>query len=81
MVDEFGLTAMQALAFRLLPTPGAMVIEVAPLICQHNWLEPPGLMIAGLATNCRTCGTVPAVTVTVTGAVTLLPSALVAVKV
>lgn len=75
-----GLTVAQSFAFRLLPTPG-MVIELAPVTCQHSLVLVPGEMNGGLATKVTTCGIPIPATVTVTGAVTDLPSALLAVRV
>ena len=74
-----GLTVAQSFAFRLLPTPG-MVIELARHLPAQLGAV-PGEMNGGLATKVTTCGIPIPATVTVTGAVTDLPSALLAVRV
>src|SRR5450432_4021408 len=81
VVVAVGLTVAQSLALRLLPTPGVIEIDVAPVTCQHSLVELPGSIFCGVATKTTICGTVPVETVTVTGAVTDLPSELDAVKV
>jgi len=54
---------------------------VALVTCQHSLLDWPVLMFCGLATKVTTCGIPPVLTVTVTGAVTVVPLAAVAVRV
>jgi len=76
-----GVTVAQSFGFRLLPTPGVIVMFVEFVICQHSLVDCPASIVGGFATNVTTCGTVAPATMTVTGAVTLLPSALVAVRV
>ena len=49
-------------------------MAVAPVTCQHSLVEPPASIVVGVATKTTTCGTVPVDTVTVIGAVTVLPS-------
>ena len=80
MVVADGVTVAQSLAFRLVPTPGLMEIDVALVTCQQSFVELPGLMSGGFATKVTTVGIALPDTVTVTGAVTE-PTELVAVKV
>ena len=54
---------------------------VAPVTCQQILVEVPASMVGGVATNVTICGTLRGATVMVMGAVTLLPSELVAVRV
>ena len=81
MVVCVGLTVAQSFAFRLLPTPGEMEMLVPLFTCQQSLVDPPASMVVGLATNVTTCGTCAVPTTICTGAVTLLPSELVAVRV
>ena len=68
------------MAFRLVPTPGVMLIDVALVTCQQSFVDWPELIADGLATKLTTVGMALPDTVTVTGAETE-PTELVAVKV
>ena len=68
-----GLTAAQSFAFKLVPTPGVIEIEVALMTFQQSCVVCPAVMALGVATKVATCGSAPAATVTVTGAVTVCP--------
>jgi hypothetical protein len=56
VVVVLGVTVAQSFAFRLVPTPGVMLIDEALVTCQQSFVEVPGLMFGGLATKLTTCG-------------------------
>src|SRR5262245_22081810 len=54
-----GLTVTQSFACRPLPTPGSILMLVAPFTCQHSLVEPVVSRLEGVAVNTTTCGTEP----------------------
>lgn len=69
VVVAAGLTAVEPLADAEVKVPGVMAMLVAPVVVQPSVLDPPELMLAGLAVKALISGKLDACTVIVNVAV------------